>query len=523
MDTCTSIYDVVIVGAGPGGLAAARGAHEAGATRVLVLERDERAGGILNQCIHDGFGIIRYRQQLTGPEYALRAEREAEEAGIELLTGCHVVDIHPCEDRVCTDTVLDKAPCSDEALNTGFIVTAICRDGLQHIQAGAVVLATGCRERTRGAIAIPGSRPAGVFTAGVTQNLVNIRNIMPGSKVVILGSGDVGMIMARRLSLEGAEVKAVIEVLPEPAGLSRNVSQCLYDYNIPIYCSHTVSKIIGKKRLEAVEISELDEEMNPIEGTEQWLECDTLVLSVGLIPENEVAQTAGVELDAATNGMLTDSYLQTSVPGIFACGNARRIMDLADFVSEQGELAGRNAVAYLNSQAANDSDITEMVPWDEARTSSMAKGFPDPGVVTCTLCPTGCQVKFNETLGTYEGNKCPRGAAFAEQERLAPQRVLTTTVKLAGGGLLPVRSEEPVDKQLLPSLIRELSTLTITPPVQCGDEIARFNCGDELAMFNCGNGIAHLGLKANSCCDERKGDTSSIRIIAAATQGSVFL
>ena len=216
--------------------------------------------------------------------------------------------------------------------------------------------------------------------------------------------------------------------------------------------------------------------MNPIEGTEQRLECDTLVLSVGLIPENEVAQTAGVELDPATNGMLTDSYLQTSVPGIFACGNARRIMDLADFVSEQGELAGRNAVAYLNSKTKNNMadnpSVTEMIPWDEARTSSMAKGFPDPGVVTCTLCPTGCQVKFNEAFGTYEGNKCPRGAAFAEQERLAPQRVLTTTVKLASGGLLPVRSEKPVGKQLLPSLIHELSTLTITPPVQCGDEIS---------------------------------------------------
>ena len=362
-----------------------------------------------------------------------------------------------------------------DAHTRAYVVTAVSADGLKQIEAGAVVIATGCRERTRGAIAIPGSRPAGVFTAGVTQNFVNIRNIMPGKKVVVFGSGDVGMIMARRLSLEGAKVEAVIEILPQPAGLSRNVSQCLYDYEIPIFCSHTVSRIIGKKRLEAVEISEVDESMQPIKGTERLIACDTLVLSVGLIPENEVAQTAGIKLDAKTNGMMTDQYLQTNVPGIFACGNARRIMDLADFVSEQGELAGRNAVAYLNG--------TEMDEWDETRTSSMAKGFPEEGVVTCTLCPTGCQVRFNEARGEYEGNKCKRGAVFAEQERVAPQRILTTTVKVAGGKkdgsggsgvskLLPVRSAEPVSKRNLPLLVRELSRITVELPVKCGDVVA---------------------------------------------------
>lgn len=455
-ETC----DVLVVGAGPGGLAAAKSARDAGAERVLLIERDDRAGGILNQCIHDGFGIVRYRKQLTGPEYALRAEQEAEASGIELLTGCHVLRIDAC--------------------TRAYVVTAVSADGLKQIEAGAVVIATGCRERTRGAIAIPGSRPAGVFTAGVTQNFVNIRNIMPGKKVVVFGSGDVGMIMARRLSLEGAKVEAVIEILPEPAGLSRNVSQCLYDYGIPIFCSHTVSRIIGMKRLEAVEISEVDESMQPIKGTERLIACDTLVLSVGLIPENEVAQTAGIELDARTNGMMTDQYLQTNVPGIFACGNARRIMDLADFVSEQGELAGRNAVAYLNG--------TEMDEWDETRTSSMAKGFPEEGVVTCTLCPTGCQVRYNEALGEYEGNKCKRGAAFAEQERVNPQRILTTTVKVADGKtgdgehgrikLLPVRSAEPVSKRNLPQLVRELSRITVEPPVKCGDVVAEIRDGE---------------------------------------------
>jgi len=454
-ETSTTQYDVLVVGAGPGGLAAAKGAKETGAERVLLVERDSRAGGILNQCIHDGFGIVRYRQQLTGPEYALKAEAEIADAGIELLTGCHVLRIN--------------------AQKRAHVVTVVSADGLKHIETGTVILATGCRERTRGAIAIPGSRPAGVFTAGVTQNLVNVRNVMPGKRVVIFGSGDVGMIMARRLTLEGAHVEAVVEIFPQPAGLSRNVSQCLYDYDIPIFCSHTISNIIGKKRLEAVEISALDQDMQPVSGTERLIECDTLVLSVGLIPENEVAQTAGVTLDGKTNGVITDEHLQTNVRGIFACGNARRIMDLADFVSEQGEMAGRNAVAYLRG--------AEMDTWDEARTSSMAKGFPEEGVVTCTLCPTGCQVRFNEETGEYEGNKCKRGAQFAQQERTAPKRILTTTVKLADGRLLPVRSARPVSKQKLPQLVRQISEITVGPPVKCGETVTTLQDGErEIAV-----------------------------------------
>lgn len=485
--------DVLIVGAGPGGLAAAKGAKAAGAERVIILERDSRPGGILNQCVHDGFGLVRYQQQLTGPEYAVQAEREAEESEAELLCGHHVVSITP-----------------------DHVVTAISPDGLKEICAKAIVLATGCRERTRGAIAIPGSRPAGVFTAGVVQNFVNLKNIMPGRRVVILGSGDVGMIMARRLTLEGSDVVAVIEVLPEPAGLSRNVSQCLYDYGIPIYCGHTVSKIIGKKKLEAIEMSQLDDCGNVVPGTERVIECDALVLSVGLIPENEVAQTAGVALDAGSNGVMTDSCMQTSVPGIFSCGNSRRIMDLADYVSEQGELAGWNAAVYAAScdrqrpggemsdgeergceKRDNETPDCEMRDcemsdlgmrtWEEARSTPMAKGFPQPNTVTCSLCPKGCQIRFDEETGTYEGNGCKRGIAFAEQERLDPKRFLTTTIKVAAEDgydpeasavLLPVRSDVPISLKRLPSAVKELQSVTVARPIPCGSVVATISDGE---------------------------------------------
>ena len=465
--------DVVVIGAGPGGLAAAKGALDAGARRVVVLERDSRPGGILNQCIHDGFGLIRYGQTLTGPEYAVRALREAQDAGAEIRTGHQVVGIERLYEGE------DK--CSDRDPGSTIKVTAVSPDGLKTFAAGAAVLALGCRERTRGQISIPGSRPAGVFTAGVVQNFVNVRNVMPGRRVVILGSGDVGMIMARRLTLEGASVEAVLEVLPQPAGLARNVSQCLYDYGIPLLCSHTVSRIIGKRKLEAVEIARIDENRKPIPETKRIIACDALVLSVGLIPENEIAAAAGIELDAKTNGTLTDPYLQTSAPGIFSCGNSRRIMDLADFVSEQGEMAGRNAWIYAGTVGAdradrkNEENESGMQAWDEARSTSMKKGYPVPGTVTCTLCPNGCQVKAeriedDRVRYRYTGNRCPRGAAFAGQEMTAPRRMLTTTVRGPGGDLIPVRTEKPVAKEILADAVRELRTFTAPDhAVRCGD------------------------------------------------------
>ncbi len=319
--------DLIIVGAGPAGLAAAIEARKRGLKDILVLERESVAGGILNQCIHDGFGLIKFNEALTGPEYAKRYIDEAIKASVEIITNVMVQDIS-----------------SDK------VVTTISPDGIRIYKSKAVILAMGCRERTRGAICIPGTRPAGVFTAGVAQNLVNIRNVMVGKNVVILGSGDIGLIMARRLTLEGARVLAVVEKLPYSSGLQRNITQCLEDFNIPLLLSHTVTNIEGKERVTGLTISKVDEKGNIMRGTSKKFNCDTLILSVGLIPENEVSMNAGVVIDETTGGAKVDENLQTSIPGIFACGNVLQVHDLVDYVSAEGELAAKSAVNYINEK-----------------------------------------------------------------------------------------------------------------------------------------------------------------------------
>lgn len=318
-------YDIVIIGGGPAGLAAAVSAKQNGVDSILIIERDKELGGILNQCIHNGFGLHTFKEELTGPEYADRFIRQVDQLQIEYKLNTMVMDIGP-----------DKR------------VTAMNREeGMFEIRAKAVILAMGCRERPRGALNIPGYRPAGIYSAGTAQRLVNMEGYMPGREVVILGSGDIGLIMARRMTLEGAKVKVVAELMPYSGGLKRNIVQCLDDYGIPLKLSHTVVDIKGKERVEGVTLSRVDEKGTPIEGTEEFYSCDTLLLSVGLIPENELSRGMGVEINPVTSGPKVNESLETNMDGVFACGNVLHVHDLVDYVSKEAAAAGRNAAVYV--------------------------------------------------------------------------------------------------------------------------------------------------------------------------------
>ena len=327
--------DLVIIGGGPAGMSAAVAAYESGIRDILILERDAQLGGILQQCIHNGFGLHRFGEELTGPEYAWKYEKQVRELGIPVKLNTMVLSVTP--DRVITAT-------NEE-------------EGIFAIEARAIILAMGCRERPRGALNIAGTRPAGIYSAGTAQKLVNRKGYLPGKSVVILGSGDIGLIMARRMTLEGAEVKAVCELMPYSGGLARNIEQCLNDFGIPLKLSHTVVEIHGRKRLEGVTIAKVDENRRPIEETKEYIPCDTLLLSVGLIPENELTLQAGIGMDVVTGGAVVDQDRQTSREGIFTCGNVLHVHDLVDFVSEEAAVAGKSAAEYIRGESGQECDI----------------------------------------------------------------------------------------------------------------------------------------------------------------------
>ncbi len=338
-------YNLIIIGGGPAGLSAASAAYDAGERSILVLERDTRLGGILNQCIHNGFGLHTFQEELTGPEYAQRYIDFLMERGIAYKSDTMVVSVSAGEDGMKEVAAVNEA------------------DGLLLLQCKALILAMGCRERSRGALNIPGFRPAGIFSAGTAQRLVNIEGYLPGRKVVILGSGDIGLIMARRMTLEGAKVLVCAELMPYSGGLKRNIVQCLDDFDIPLKLSHTVVRIEGKERVEGVVIAEVGPDRKPIPGTEEHYECDTLLLSVGLIPENELSIGLGVKMSTVTNGPIVNESLETSVPGVFAAGNVLHVHDLVDYVSEEANLAGRSAAAYISSfEKESSSGQTDRIP-----------------------------------------------------------------------------------------------------------------------------------------------------------------
>lgn len=375
-------YDLVIVGGGPAGLAAAIAAKDNGIDSILIIERDRELGGILNQCIHNGFGLHTFKEELTGPEYASRFIAQVEERGIEYKLNTMVMDIS--NDKVVT------------AMNS--------TDGMFTIEAKAVVLAMGCRERSRGALNIPGYRPAGIFSAGTAQRLVNIEGYMPGRRVVILGSGDIGLIMARRMTLEGAKVLAVAELMPYSGGLKRNIVQCLNDFDIPLYLSHTVVDIQGKERVEGITIAEVGPDRKPIPGTEIHYDCDTLLLSCGLLPENELSKTAGVDLSPITSGPVVNDSLETNIPGVFACGNVLHVHDLVDFVSQEATNAGKNAAKYIKEGEVTSAKQIEILPVDGVRYTVPKYVRPEVMDDTLTVRFRVGQVFKGCAIATYFGD-----------------------------------------------------------------------------------------------------------------------
>ncbi len=507
-------YDIVVIGGGPAGLAAAKSAAENGCRSILLIERDTKLGGILNQCIHNGFGLAHFGEELTGPEYAHRAieELKRDAPGVEILLDTFVADFSTERKELNLET----AEYESRKVNTIYAMNN--KDGYFEITAKAVILAMGCREKARGALAIPGTRPAGVMTAGLAQHYVNIDGYMVGRKVVILGSGDIGLIMARRMVLEGAKVLACIEIAPQPGGLARNITQCLQDYGIPLYLRQTVTAIHGKDRLTGITVSEVDEKYTPIPGTEREIECDTLLLSCGLIPENELSRKAGISINPKTGGPFSSDVHETSKPGIFACGNVLHVHDLADNVTKEAIEAGKAAALYVSGAASSTSDQAikdpkvfpgkVVKPIDPATAAALAlggdsaasdkasnttgsgtsvsgSGTAESGTadadkavrrMTCIICPRGCDLCV--TLGenpVVSGNSCPRGEEYAINEITHPMRTLTTTIRVRREdgtlGRISVKSKGEIPKEEVEALAGKIHHSIIHAPVKVGDEV----------------------------------------------------
>lgn len=444
--------DLVIIGGGPAGMAAAVSAYENGTTDILILERDKELGGILNQCIHNGFGLHTFKEELTGPEYAARYISMVYEKKIPYMLHTMVVDVRGGD------------PCIVTAMNH--------KKGLFEIEAKAVVLAMGCRERPRGAMNIPGSRPSGIYSAGTAQRFVNIEGRMPGKEVVVLGSGDIGLIMARRMSLQGAKVKMVAEIMPYSGGLKRNIVQCLDDFGIPLKLSHTVTKIHGKDRIEGVTVSKVDGNLKPIPGTEEYVSCDTLLLSCGLIPENELSESAGARMDPVTSGPVVNVRLQTTAEGVFACGNVLHVHDLVDNVSKEAVEAGANAAAYVKEK---NKDWGEAVrPKIPAKTKSVIPEGRDAGrTLICIGCPNGCLVTVDKNPDgslSITGNTCKKGEEYARNEVTAPKRTVTSIVRVSGGKnpVVSVKTKEEIPKEKIAACMEEINRTALKAPVSLG-------------------------------------------------------